>query len=193
MTKSLQIRAAEITPATIGTSILEFQKKCARHAETQIALTNEARAIGVLLQAWCGHEQMSFEFWQRHKGELPKQVSFAMLKTFVSIAHRLPDNVDKLAAARRVWQQTFESVGLLEIPERTETQKAGSVPRYTELVNRLGIVRGVLAEWNRDEPFETWNDETRAAVAGQLRPLAELYHALTAAEGGTAKESIALK
>ena len=60
--------------------------------------------------------------------------------------------------------------------------------------NRLGVVRGVLADWNRDEPFETWNAETRAAVAGQLRPVAELYHALTADEPGSpptpGKESI---
>lgn len=176
---SLQVQAAEITSKTIGAAIVSFQKKCAGHAASQIALTNEARRIGLLVQTWCGHEQMNFEFWQKHKTELPKDVSFGMLKTFISIATRVPDAVDNLEDARRVWQPSFQAAGLLEIPERTEQQQQSSISRYAELVNRIGNVRNVLADWNRDEPFETWNIETRQAVAGQIKPLAELYRQLT--------------
>lgn len=180
MRKSLQTLAAEVTPATIGAAIVAFQNKCNGHAEAQISLTNEAREIGLLVQAWCGHEQLSFEFWQRHRSELPKEVSYSMLKTFVSISHRLPSKADKLEDARRVWQQTFESVGLLEITERTEAHKSSAVTRYTKLINQLGVLRNLLVDWNRDEPFESWSADTRASVAGQLKPLAELYQRLIA-------------
>ena len=145
MTTSLKIQAAEITPATIGAAICEFQKKCAGHAESQIALTNEARKIGLLVQSWTGHEQISFEFFNRHKAELPKQVSFQSLKTFVAIANKLPGAVKRLDDARRAWQQTFLAAGLMELPERTERQKPADMTHYMELVNRLGNVRNVIA------------------------------------------------
>lgn len=182
MTTSIKTQAAEITPATIGAAIIAFQKKCEGHAASQVALTNQAREIGLLVQSWTGHEQVSFEFYNRHKAELPKQVSFQSLKTFVAIANKLPGAVKRLDEARKVWQATFESVGLLELPERTAPQKAAAMTHYMELVNRLGIVRNVIADWLRDEPAETWNMETRQAVAAQIKPLADFYRQLTEAE-----------
>ncbi len=180
--KSLKVQASEITPKTIGAAIVEFQKKCASHAASQIALTNEAREIGLLVQSWCGHTQMNFDFWQRHRTELPKKVTFEMLKTFVAIATRMPDTVEKLEDARRVWQLDFQAAGLLQIPERIERQHQTSVSHYSELLNRIGAVRNVLVEWNRDEPFETWNPETRQTVAAQIKPLADFYRQLTETE-----------
>jgi hypothetical protein len=181
MTTSLKTKASEVTPQTIGAAICDFQKKCAGHAESQIALTNEARKIGLLVQAWTGHEQISFDFFNRHKAELPKQVSYQSLKTFVAIANKLPGAVKRLDDARKVWQATFESAGLLELPERSVPQKRADMTHYMELVNRLGNVRNVIADWLRDEPAETWNAETRKAVAAQIKPLADFYRQLTEA------------
>lgn len=177
--KSLQSKTAEAMPQTIGAAILEFQKKCTTVAASQIELTNEARRIGLLVQSWCGHDQMNFQFWENHRAELPKGVSFEMVKTFVAIARRVPDEVEKLEDARRVWQMDFQAAGLLELPERTERQQPASLPRFVQLMNTIGNARNVLADWNRDEPFEAWSGETRQAVAAQLKPLAELYRELT--------------
>lgn len=179
MTTSIKTQAAEITPATIGAAIIAFQKKCEGHAASQVALTNQAREIGLIIQTWTGHEQISFEFWNRHKAELPKQVSFQSLKTFVAIANKLPGTVKRLDEARRAWQQTFLAAGLMELPERTERQKPADMTHYMELVNRLGNVRNVIADWLRDEPAENWNAETRRAVAAQIKPLADFYRQLT--------------
>lgn len=173
-TKSVQSSPANLASA-IGGAILEFQTQCASVAASQIDLTNRARQIGLLVQSWCGHEQMNFEFWQKHRAELPKEISFDTIKHFVAIARRLPEKVAKLEDARRVWQTTFQSAGLLELPERTEAQKPVAVSPFVALVREVGSVRQVLADWNRDEPFESWNRETRMAVAAQIKPLADFH------------------
>jgi hypothetical protein len=170
--------ASEEFPKTISAAVLAFEAKCAGHAKGQVALTNEARRIGLLVQAWTRRDQITFGFYKRHQGELPKEVTYKSLKTFVQIARQLPAKVDSLADARKVWQQTFQTAGLLELPERIH-QKPSGVSHYMKLVDRIGNVRNVLADWNRDEPFESWTKDTRAAVAGQLRPLADLYRQLT--------------
>lgn len=176
---SIEKPAPENLPAAIGSAILDFRKQCADVAASQIELTNRARAIGCMVQSWCGHQQMNFQFFQNHRAELPKEISFTALKNFVAIARRLPGKVDTLADARRVWQATFESAGLLELPERTERQNPASVSRFVELVKCLGKVREVLSGWNRDQPFETWTAETRQAVAAQIEPLAKFHRQLT--------------
>lgn len=175
---TLEVQAAEMLPREIGALVLAFKAKCADLAESQIEITNEARKIGLTIQAWCKHEQLTLGFYCQHQSELPKEVTFTMLKQFVAIARKLPAKATDLTDARKVWQMDFQAAGLLELPERTTAQTKSTITPYADLVNRIGSVREVLVGWNRNQPFETWPDETRAAVRMQLAPLVELYESL---------------
>lgn len=92
----------------------------------------------------------------------------------MAIANKLPGVVKRLDEARKAWQQTFKTAGLLELPERCVPQKAAAVTHYAELINRLGNMRKVIADWLRDQPAET-----RQAVAAQIKSLADFYRQLT--------------
>jgi len=174
--KSLTIQTAEVFPKEIGALIIAWQKKCAEAAEDQIQLTNAARQIGLLVTEWSGG-QITFGFFTEHKSELPKQVTFSMLKTFTSIAEKLPEAVSKLDDARRVWQMEFQAAGLLQIPER-QLQTASQRTKFMELVNHIGSLRTVIVEWLRDDPLENWDSQRRANVKEQMKPLIEFYEKL---------------
>lgn len=178
MKNTLEVQAAEALPKQIGDLVLAFQAKCASLAAGQVQITNDAREIGLLVQSWTGHEQMTLGFFVQHQRELPNQITFEMLKTFIAIARRVPEEVTQLTDARRVWQLDFMAAGLLSLPQRTKQQARSTTTKFMDFVNRIGAVRHVLVDWNRDEPFETWNAETREAVKAQLRPLAEFYESL---------------
>jgi hypothetical protein len=179
--QSLQSQAAEKFPEEIGARIIAFKDRADSLAADHVALTNEARHIGRLVQAWCAHEQLTLGFFEARRQSLPPAVTFEMLKTFASIASRLGNKpAAVIADCRRSWQQEFQAVGLLQIPERSGPQVRHVVSPFVEFVNHLGATRGVLARWNRDEPFQNWSAETREAVRGQLRPLVDFYEALAA-------------
>jgi hypothetical protein len=174
--KSLAVQTAEAFPKEIGALIIAWQKKCADAAADQIALTNDARKIGLLVSEWSGG-QITFGFYQEHKSELPKLATFAMLKTFSSIASKLPEAAIKLDDVRRAWQMNFEAAGLLQIPER-QPQIASQRTRFMELVNTIGRLRAVIVEWLRDDPLENWDEDRRANVKEQMKPLIEFYEKL---------------
>lgn len=173
--KSLTVQTAEAFPKEIGALIIAWQKKCDTAATDQIQLTNEARQIGLLVQEWFGG-QISFGFYQENKAKLPKEITFEMLKTFSSIANKLPQPASKLDDARRVWQMEFQAAGLLQIPER-QPQSASGTTRFMHLVNRIGALRAVIHEWLRDEPLESWDDDLRSNVKEQMKPLVEDFYA----------------
>ncbi len=176
-TESLEVQAAEKTAKEIGELVVAFQKKCATVADEQIEITNDARRIGLMVQEWTGTDQITFGFFQAHKAALPKKVTFEMLKTFSSIATRLTDAVSTLDDVRRVWQPTFQTAGLLQIPER-QPQSVSQTTPFIDLVNRIGAVRLALAQWTRDEPLEDWEQDRRANVKEQMKPLVEFYETL---------------
>jgi len=115
-TKSIEKPGPENLPVAIGSAILEFRQQCQTVATSQIELTNRARQIGLMIQTWTKHEQMNLQFFEHHRAELPKGISLGMLRTFVAIARRVPDNVENREDARRVWQATFEGAGLIKLP-----------------------------------------------------------------------------
>ena len=175
--KSLAVQTAETFPKEIGGRVIAFQKQCHDAAEDQIKLTNLAREIGLLVKEWAGG-QITFGFFQEHKDALPKQVSFEMLKTFSSIATKLPDVVSKLDDARRVWQMEFQAAGLLQISERQAQQTASQRTKFMFLVNCIGRLRMVIVEWLRDDPLDTWSADRKKNVKEQLKPLVEFFEKL---------------
>jgi hypothetical protein len=174
--KSLTLQTAEAFPKEIGALIIAWQKKCADAAADQIALTNDARKIGLLVSEWSGG-QITFGFFQEHKATLPKVVTFDMLKKFSSIASKLPEAARTLDDARRVWQMEFQAAGLLQIPER-QPQAASQRTRFMEMINIIGRLRAVIVEWLRDEPLVNWDADRRANIKEQMKPLIEFYEKL---------------
>lgn len=179
MKTKLEIEAAEILPQEIGNRVLAFERKCVGVAEMQVDLTNEARLIGLMIQQWTGgHQQISFEFFQRHERQLPKECTFERLKTFTHIANRLPQPATRVEQTRQVWQLEFQAGGVLEPSHRVAPQQRAITTPYTQFVNAVGDVRNIIVRWNRDQPIDSWDDETRASVKAQLQPLIELHQRL---------------
>lgn len=165
-------------PKEIGQMLLGFNAKCSDLASTHVELTNEARKIGMAIQQWCGHRQITLSFFENHKSELPARVTFEQVRTFVFISNKLPKPALSLADARTVWQEDFVAAGLLEMPKRLAKQTPTNQTHYGEFLSRLGKLRSELHDWLRDEPFDEWTEEARAVVKQQLTPLVQFHSQL---------------
>jgi hypothetical protein len=169
-TQGLQVSLA----TEINKRYAEYEVKAAAVANSCIDLTNEARAIGILVKEWC-REQLTFEFYFKNKSQC--DVPFDRLKAFVSIANRLADKAESPEDAKPFIQVDFQAAGLLTMPEQAPQQSIAVTP-FVELTNRLGVVREVIKKWTDSAPVASWDDMTREQVKGQLRPLVELYATL---------------
>lgn len=165
-------------PKEIGSLVREFISKSRAVAADKVALTNSARQIGLMISSWCGHEQPTFDFYQKHQAEIPAELTWDMVRTFVAISHKLAKPVERIEEVKQCWQLDFQAAGIMELPTRNAPQSRANVTDFILFTNKIANVRGCLVEWNTREPFEEWTDATRAAVKQQLQPLAEFYNEL---------------
>lgn len=121
-----------------------------------IASSNACRAVGIRLQALCGHEQISFEYWQKNNCSKQLPFDFNAAKMFIGIARKLPEKVTTIEQAAPFTQLCFQAGNLLELPERTEQQRAIGGGILQKFFGEITIVRKDFAKAIRQCPMEKW-------------------------------------
>jgi len=120
-----------------------------------IDAANFARQLGIHLMVLCAHEQIKFDFWQKHcEGKLP--FSYDNAKMFVAIAKKMPEPATNLTEAIHLVQMALLAGNLLAEPERTESQTANTIPLLQRFVNEFTTIRQQFTKITRDEPMEKW-------------------------------------
>jgi hypothetical protein len=135
---------------------------------------NTARRIGILIQEWSGHEQITFTFFNAHQKELP--FSFDVAKHFVFLANRLDKPAKKLEdIPPRLWQMDFQAAGLLTLPDSVPHDRATALPIYVQFTKCLGDAKERFWKWTADEPVESRPADVKLDVKTELKPFVDLY------------------
>jgi len=128
-----------------------------------IKAANRCRKVGIMLQALCQHEQISFDFWQKHCGQLEKRFDFNNAKVFIAIARKYPEPIKSIEEAAPVTQLLYMAVDLLQLPERSEAQNPVSVSAFQKFLGEITIVRKDWEKAVRQNPPETWSEALRTS------------------------------
>ncbi len=137
-------------------TIYERFERATRNIETgAIDAANLSRELGLNLQALCGHEQISFQFWQNNcEGKL--KFDFDSAKMFCSIARKLPQPAKSLPEAVSYIQPALVASGFLEVPERTGEQEASFVNPFQKFLKYLTCLGQPYKKLLLDRPMKNW-------------------------------------
>ena len=141
--------------AVIEKAYAKFSETADAVAKDTVLMANVAREIGIHLQTLSGHEQVSFEFWQKHcEGKLP--FKFDAAKMFVSVARGMEKPARSLTEAAKWIQQILAAEGHLELPSREENQVAVSVSIMQKFFKELTCLSQPWKKLESENPIEGW-------------------------------------
>ena len=135
-------------------------------ATRTVESANLARELGLHLQAFCQHEQVTFEFWKTHcDGKL--KFSFESAKTFMSVARKMEAPAAGLREAAPFVQTLLQADGILILPERTNIQTASTVSVLQKFFAKITLMRADFKKALRERPMESWKPADHAAFASE--------------------------
>ena len=131
-----------------------------------VKLANIGRRIGIMLQALCKHDQISFAFFQAFDGQLPKGMDYNAAKKCVKLANAMPDEAKTVDDIRKAAQLCFEITGITDEPKRLEQQisrEVSPVVFFNTVFSDIRVkVYEKIASWN------SWDDMTRESVKTEI-------------------------
>lgn len=134
----------------------EVETDTAQMKTVSIKAANGCRKLGIELQTLCGHEQVSFEFWQKNCGKLAKRFDFENAKIFITIARKMDKPAKTIADAAPFTQLIYQAVDLLQLPERTEAgMHSGSGP-VQKFFAEIAIIKKDFDKAVRQLPLDKW-------------------------------------
>jgi hypothetical protein len=148
------------TAEVAGTALIvaEFEKfteDATSVEEKTVSMANRARKIGLHLMSFTGHEQISFDFWQKHcDGKLP--FKFETAKMFVSVARGMEKPAKTLTEAVKWIQDILRGAGILELPSREENQVAVAVNVLQKFFKELTCLSQPFKKMEKEFPIEAW-------------------------------------
>ena len=140
---------------------------------SSVKAANGCRKVGILLQTLCGHEQISFQFWQNNCAKLAAKFDYDNAKIFIAIARRMPDPAKTIADAAPVTQLIFQSVGLLELAERTEEHNAAPVGVFQRFLSNVTVIRQLWKKALREKPVTEWGEMERESFLNETQWIAD--------------------
>lgn len=171
-------RAAQMTREAIAAEFIALSKEYEKAKEATedmrkdtIRAANTCRAVGIRLQALCQHEQISFEFWQRHKCGDHLPFDFNAAKGFIALARKLPRIVKTIEEAAPFAQMVFQTTGLLEMPTRDEQQRAQQFSVFQKFLAQVTVVMQPLRKLLREVPMEDWKPAQLDSFLSETEPL----------------------
>lgn len=126
--------------------------------DSTIDSANLCREIGLHLQTACNHEHINLEFWTNNDCERQLGFGYDAANGFISLARRMPDKVTKIEQAAPFIQLIFQTVGMLELPERIKQQNRISVGVVQKFFGEIAIVRKDFSKAVRQLPMENWSN-----------------------------------
>ena len=119
-----------------------------------VAMVNDMRSQGELLKEIAGHAQISFQFFQYVKDELP--FDFKVAHARVLLANKLPGPVESFDDAREVYRQVLEQAQLLPKEAGGEDRHLLATPIAVRFLNTMKLLKQDWQKTKRTSPIEEW-------------------------------------
>lgn len=133
---------------------------------------NFSREIGLHLQSWCGHERMSFMFWQMNCAKvLP--FDYEAAKFFMSVACKMKDKAKTIAETWEFSQLILVADNILPAPVRDGAQSASSIPPLQRLCCQFVMLRKPMQKIFHLAPMESWDKKEIDLFLSETEWLAE--------------------
>ncbi len=119
---------------------------------------NSSLEIGLELQGWCGHENMSFMFWKTNCEKL-LPFDFEAAKFFMSVARKMKKKATTIAETWEFAQLVLTVDGALPLAESTGSRHAALIPPLQKLCCQFVMLRKPLQKIMNLAPMETWEQD----------------------------------
>jgi hypothetical protein len=132
---------------------------------------NLLRVVGEQIKQVTGHEQVGFDFWQRHHAVLPASLTYAKAKCAVHVANRNPKPVTTVQEAMAAQRDLFAAMAEYTEPKRLAAQTGHDRNLWSDLVSGVASLDSIfhklnpspMAQWRRDE-LEKFVETTKPLV-----------------------------
>jgi hypothetical protein len=171
-TQALERKVSKTLLAGIARDWTAAEAAAKSAGEQTIIGVNRLRACGDKLKQLCGHEQITCEFYERVREQLPKTMRYTSARAAVHLANRLDKDVETVQEAAMVQRDMFAALRDFKEPKRLEAQTAHESNPWSEFVNDVSSLTSLFSRLEVDN-MEAWDSERLGKFIDTTQPVAD--------------------
>lgn len=144
---------------------------------------NRLRACGEKFKQLCGHDQLTLDFFMRHRDSLPKSMSYTGAKCSVHVSNRIEQDVETPQEALFIQRDLFLAINAYTEPKRTAPQQLHDSNPWSEFISGVSSLTSLLDRLD-DRPMSEWPREKLEQFVKTTQPVVEKHAAAVKMIGG---------
>jgi hypothetical protein len=151
----------------------EAQVIVLRVKKDELCAINKLRDVGIALREACGHEQMSFDWWQSRREKLA-DLGFKPARFCVHLANKFESPIKTIEEAKAARQMLFVALDEQAQSRRIEAQSSHERNPFSEFVSVVARADSLFADIGGSGMSEWGQDKLKLFVA-TVEPIAQKY------------------
>lgn len=176
-TEALQRRANKKLLEGIARDWTAAESAATETGKHLIVAVNRLRACGEKLKMLAGHEQITAEWYESVRKDLPKTMRYTSARAAVHISNKVEADVKTVQDAMLIQKDLFGAMNAWREPKRVADQSSHENNPWDTLVNDAASLLSLFDGMEKAEPMDQWGKVKLQTVIETTRPFVEKHDA----------------